>query len=363
MSPSLDRLVRARAETAARGCAALVVAPSPDLAYLTGYRPMPLERPTLLIVRDDVEPALFVPALEAPLAASAIDGDVKLVPWSDGTDPYAAAVRLLPSSGTVAVGDRMWAVHLLGLERAAPSLTFTSASPIVGRLRSVKDDQELDALRRAGAAADATFRDICVRTFAGRREDEVASDLANLLIRHGHARADFTIVASGPNGASPHHEPGARTIERGDAVVLDFGGELDGYYSDTTRTVVVGEAPEGFREVYDLVRAAQEAAVERVAPGVEIQEIDRTARSVIERGGFGDRFVHRTGHGIGLEVHEPPYAVEGDATVLEPGMSFSVEPGVYLGGRFGVRIEDIVVVTDGGVEPLNRSTHELQVVT
>jgi Xaa-Pro aminopeptidase len=303
-----------------------------------------------------------VPALEAPLAASVVDPDVELVPWLDGDDPYAAAARLLPRSGTVAVGDRMWAAHLLGLQRAAPSLAYASASAVLGRLRSVKDADELDALRRAGRAADATFRDICTATFAGRREVDVAAELADLLVRHGHARADFTIVASGPNGASPHHEPGTRTIERGDAVVLDFGGELDGYYSDTTRTVVVDGTPEGFGEVYDLVRAAQEAAVERVAPGVEIREIDRAARSVIERGGFADRFVHRTGHGIGLEVHEPPYAVEDDGTVLEPGMTFSVEPGIYLEGRFGVRIEDIVAVTDDGVELLNRTPHDLQVV-
>ena len=191
----------------------------------------------------------------------------------------------------------------------------------------------------------------------------MAADLARLLVEHGHRRADFTIVASGPNGASPHHEPGGRTILPRDAVVLDFGGELGGYFSDTTRTVVVEDEPEGFREIYDTVREAQEAAVARVAPGVEIQEIDRAARAVIEGAGYGPRFLHRTGHGIGREVHEPPYAVEGDVTALAPGMTFSVEPGVYLEGRFGVRIEDIVAVTDHGVERLNRSSRDLQVVS
>ena len=361
--PHSDRLARARAEATAQGYSALVVPPSPDLAYLTGYEPMPLERPTLLVLRGDADPVLLVPALEEPLARDAIDADVRFVPWRDGDDPYASAVRLLPAGGDVAIGDRLWSVHLLGLERAAPSLTFAPASSVLGRLRAVKDPAELAALRRAGHGADEVFGAICAASFVGRREEEVAGDLARLLVEHGHRRADFTIVASGPNGASPHHEPGARTIVPGDAVVLDFGGELDGYFSDTTRTVVVEHEPEGFREVYDVVREAQEAAIARVAPGIEIQEVDRAARALIEAAGMGARFVHRTGHGIGREVHEPPYAVEGDATVLAPGMTFSVEPGVYLEGRFGVRIEDIVAVTDEGVERLNRSTRDLQVVS
>jgi D-alanyl-D-alanine dipeptidase len=198
--------------------------------------------------------------------------------------------------------------------------------------------------------------------FEGRSEQEVASDLADLLVRNGHDRADFTIVASGPNGASPHHEPGERTILPRDAVVMDFGGALAGYFSDTTRTVVVGEPPEGFEEAYAAVHEAQSAAAAAVRPGREAQEIDRAARGVIEAAGFGERFIHRTGHGIGLEVHEPPYMVEGDRTLLATGMTFSVEPGIYLEGRFGIRIEDIVTVTEDGVERLNRSTRDLQTV-
>jgi Xaa-Pro aminopeptidase len=199
-------------------------------------------------------------------------------------------------------------------------------------------------------------------TFLGRREEEIAADLADLLVRNGHARADFTIVASGPNSASPHHEPTGRTMLPRDAVVLDFGGELAGYYSDTTRTVVVGEAPQGFEEVYRVVQEAQEAAVHAVRPGVEAQAIDRVARTIIDDAGYGERFIHRTGHGIGLEVHEPPYLVAGSDWALETGTTFSIEPGVYLEGRFGVRIEDIVAVTADGAERLNRSTRELQVV-
>lgn len=358
----LHRLERAGRESAAQGYAALVVGPSPDLTYLCGYAPMPFERPTLLVVRPDADPVLLVPALERPLAAAApLGGRLSLVSWHDGDDPYAVAAGVLPSNGRVAVGDRLWASHVLGLQTAS-SATFAPGSPVLGRLRAVKDPDELDALRRAGAAADAAFRDVCGIGFERRREDEIADELAALLVRHGHARAEFTIVASGPHGASPHHEAGDRVVRRGDAVVLDFGGELDGYFSDTSRTVVVGAAPDGFHEVYDLVRDAQEAAVRVVRPGVTAEEIDRVARDRIAAAGFAERFLHRTGHGIGLEVHEPPYLVAGNDARLEPGMTFSVEPGVYLEGRFGVRIEDIVVVTEDGVDRLNVSTRELLVV-
>jgi len=357
-----DRLGRAAREAAAQGFAALVVAPSPDLAYLTGYDPMPLERPTLLVLRPDRDPVMLVPELERPLAAASSGDRIELIGWTDGVDPYAAAARVLPPDGRVAVGDRLWSSHLIGLQAAISGADFAPASPVIGRLRAVKDEDELAALRRAGRAADETFRQICGMTFLGRREEEIAADLANLLVRNGHARADFTIVASGPNSASPHHEPTGRTMLPRDVVVLDFGGELAGYYSDTTRTVVVGEPPQGFEEVYQLVQEAQDAAVRAVRPGVEGQAIDRVARSIIDAAGYGARFIHRTGHGIGLEVHEPPYLVEGSDWVLEPGTTFSIEPGVYLEGRFGVRIEDIVAVTADGVERLNRSTRELQVV-
>jgi Xaa-Pro aminopeptidase len=358
-----DRLRRAVEEASALGFAGVVVAPSPDLRYLTGYEPMPLERPTLLVLRPDAEPAMLVPMLEQALAAASPAADlIELVPWADATDPYELAAGLLPDGGPLAAGDRMWAAHLLGLQRVLPRASFAPASPVLGRLRAVKDGDELAALRRAGRAADETFRQICAERFQGRREEEVAADLAELLVRNGHARADFTIVASGPNAASPHHEPGGRTILPRDVVVMDFGGELGGYFSDTTRTVVAGEEPGGFGEVYEVVLEAQRAATDAVAPGVEAQDIDRIARGVIEAAGYGERFIHRTGHGIGLEVHEPPYMVEGDATRLAPGMTFSIEPGIYLEGRFGVRIEDIVAVTADGVERLNRSTRDLQVV-
>ncbi len=360
------RRERLATEIAQADVAAVLVAPSPDLVYFAGYGPMPLERLTLLVVRADGETWLFVPELERPPALESPAGRALLpenvVGWRDGVDPYELVARTLPKTGRVGLGDTTWASHTLALQAVAPGLTFEPASPVIARLRGVKDEEELAALRRAGRGADETFRAICQTRFLGRREDEVAADIADLLVTYGHSRADFVIVGSGPNSASPHHEPTGRTILPRDPVVLDFGGELGGYYSDTTRTVVVGEAPNGFAEVYEAVQEAQDAAVRTVRPGVAAEDVDRAARDVIETAGFGDRFIHRTGHGIGLEVHEAPYIIEGNRTPLEPGMTFSVEPGVYLEGAFGVRIEDIVAVTRDGVERLNRSTRDLQIV-
>jgi Xaa-Pro aminopeptidase len=364
MTDHAGRLDRAWAEAERRGLSALVIAPSPDLRYLTGYEPMPFERPTMLVIRSGASPVMFVPELELALATDSGVGRIcELVSWADGDDPYAAAAGLLSGGDRIGVADRMLAVHLLGLQRATTGdATFEPASPVLGRLRAVKDDEELAALRRAGRAADETFRQILSTTFQGRREEEVAADLAELLVANGHDRSDFTIVGSGPNGASPHHEPGGRTILPKDVVVMDFGGELGGYFSDITRTVVVVEDPAGLDEAYQLVHEAQEAAFDAVGPGVPAEDVDAAARDLITSAGFGDRFIHRTGHGIGLEVHEPPYLVRGNDSKLERGMTFSIEPGVYLPGRFGVRIEDIVVVTDDGAERLNRSTRDLQVV-
>ena len=253
-------------------------------------------------------------------------------------------------------------MHLLGLQQALPGTRYVSMTAALPMLRAVKDAEELERLAAAGAAADARFEEILEVRFAGRKETEVAADLAELLHRHGHSQVDFTVVGSGPNGANPHHEAGERTIEEGDMVVLDFGGLKDGYGSDTTRTVHVGEPTDEERDVHELVRRAQQAGFEAVRPGVACQEIDRAARAVIADAGYGDHFIHRTGHGIGLTTHEPPYMVEGETQPLEPGMCFSIEPGIYLAGRFGVRIEDIVAVTEDGGRRLNSTTRELQIV-
>ncbi len=348
----------------AAGLAGILVSPGPDLAYLMAYAPLPLERLTMLVLSTAADPTLVVPTLERPLAerAAGAPGLLTLRDWRDGTDdPYAIVAGML-GPGRYAVTDRTWASHLLALERVAPDRSFVAASEAVPLLRAVKDPEEIERLRVVAHAADAAFADVISLPFAGRAEAELAAELDRLLRAHGHERVDFTIVGSGPNAASSHHEPGERRIEPGDAVVMDFGGMRDDYCSDITRTVFVGEPMDEEREVYAIVRAAQQAAFEAVRPGVEAQDVDRAARAVITDAGYGERFVHRTGHGIGLEVHEPPYIVEGNATPLEPGMTFSDEPGIYLEGRFGVRIEDQVAVTAEGAERLNDATRELTIV-
>ncbi|MFC9115866.1 M24 family metallopeptidase [Streptomyces sp. NPDC052492] len=358
------RMERAARQAADAGLAGLLVAPGPDMVWLTGYTPPAVtERLTLLVLAAGREPVLVVPTLEAPDAERAAGASaLALRDWTDGKDPYAATAALLDAEGRFGVSDNAWALHLLGLQQVLPRTAYVSLTEALPMLRAVKDPAELDRLAAAGAAADATFEEIRNVAFAGRLESEVAADLAALLRRFGHSQVDFTIVASGPNGANPHHEAGNRRIGRGDMVVLDFGGLKDGYGSDTSRTVHVGEPTEEERRVHDVVRAAQEAGFRAVRPGAACQDVDRAARAVIADAGYGEYFIHRTGHGIGVTTHEPPYMIEGEEQPLVPGMCFSVEPGVYLPGRFGVRIEDIVTVTEDGGRRLNDTTREMVIV-
>ncbi|MEW1602396.1 aminopeptidase P family protein [Streptomyces sp. NPDC093808] len=358
------RMDRAARQAADAGLAGLLVAPGPDLVWLTGYTPPAVtERLTLLVLAAGREPVLVVPALEAPDAERATGAPaLTLRDWTDGKDPYALTAALLDARGRLGVSDNAWALHLLALQQALPGTSYVSLTEALPMLRAVKDAAELERLAAAGAAADTAFEEIRHVRFSGRRESEVAADLAALLRRFGHSQVDFTIVASGPNGANPHHEAGDRRIERGDMVVLDFGGLKDGYGSDTSRTVHVGEPSEEERRVHDLVREAQEAGFRAVRPGAACQDVDRAAREVIADAGYGEYFIHRTGHGIGVTTHEPPYMIEGEEQPLVPGMCFSVEPGVYLPGRFGVRIEDIVTVTEDGGRRLNDTERELVIV-
>jgi Xaa-Pro aminopeptidase len=358
------RMRRVVSSAGQRGLAGVVVTPGPDLVWLTGYQPTAItERLTMLVLSTDNEPTLLVPILERPDVEDAEGaGSVSLVDWPDGTDPYEIASPLLRPDGEFGISDSAWAMHLLGLQRALPQSRYRSLTESLPMMRAVKDDNELMRLAAAGEAADSAYGEIVQKRFAGRRETEVAADLADLLRQFGHEQVDFTVVGSGPNGANPHHEAGDRVIELGDAVVLDFGGLRYGYGSDTTRTVCVGEPTSEIREVHEVVRQAQQAGVDSVRPGVSCQEIDRAARKVITEAGFGGQFIHRTGHGIGVTTHEPPYMVEGEEQSLVPGMCFSVEPGIYLAGRFGVRIEDIVTVTEGGGRRLNNTDHGLRVV-
>jgi Xaa-Pro aminopeptidase len=358
------RMERVVGDAVEQGLDGVVVAPGPDLVWLTGYRPTAItERLTLLVLGPAMSPTLLVPVLERPDAEAAAGAPaLTMVDWADGSDPHDAVAPLMKPDGRFAISDAAWAAHLLGLQRHLPRSSFRALGECLPMLRAVKGPEELDRLAAAGAAADATYLDIVELPFEGRLETEVAADLARLLREHGHEQVDFTVVGSGPNGANPHHEAGDRRIQHGDAVVLDFGGLMYGYGSDTTRTVTVGEPAPQVREVHEIVRRAQQAAFEAVRPGVACEEVDRVARAVITEAGYGEQFIHRTGHGIGVTTHEPPYMVEGEHQPLRTGMCFSIEPGIYLAGRFGVRIEDIVTVTDLGGQRLNNTDRALHVV-
>jgi Xaa-Pro aminopeptidase len=358
------RMQRVVTEGAAAGLDGVLVTPGPDLVWLTGYRPTAItERLTVLVLTPKREPTLLVPTLERPDAESAEGATAtRLTDWPDGADPYAAAAPLLRPDGRYGVSDSAWALHLLGLQQTLPDSRYSSLTQSLPMMRAVKDDNELARLSAAGAAADATYGEILGVRFGGRKETDVARDLADLLTGFGHEQVDFTVVGSGPNGANPHHEAGDRVIEEGDAVVLDFGGLMFGYGSDTSRTVCVGEPSALVREVHAIVRQAQQAGVEAVRPGVACQEVDRAARRLITEAGYGEQFIHRTGHGIGVTTHEPPYMIEGEELEMVPGMCFSVEPGIYLAGRFGVRIEDIVTVTTDGGRRLNNTERDLRIV-
>jgi Xaa-Pro aminopeptidase len=358
------RLARAAEVAAREALSALLITPSADLVYLTGYDPPPLERLTCLVLRPGKDPVLVVPTLERPLARSVgVERLTDVADWGETDDPYELVARMVGDSGKVGCSDRMWAAHLLLLQGSLASAEFVPASGVLGPLRSVKDDQELGLLRRAARAADETFRRIVQTRLEGRTERDVADQLGEFLVKMGHDRVAFTIVGGGPNAASPHHEPGGRTIQGSDAVVMDFGGRVGGYCSDITRTVVVRQPPHEFDHIYEVVQEAQDRAFRAIKPGVPAEAIDDAARQVIEGAGYGDLFVHRTGHGIGLEEHEDPYLVAGNRQPLRPGMCFSIEPGIYLPGRFGVRIEDIVTVTEEGAQRLNHAERDLQVVS
>lgn len=363
-----DRLDRLANAAAAAGADAVVLGPGADLRYFAGHSVISHERLTALVVPADGQPVLLVPALErAGWDGSPVEQvAVRIGTWLDGEDPYQALLELLDADVRVlALDDHLPVGHALRLQAAVPGCELTLAGELIAELRMRKEAAEIEELAAVGAAIDRVQLRIGEWLRPGRTENEVAADIAAAIVREGHERADFVIVASGVNGASPHHEASDKVIEPGDPVVVDIGGPLpSGYNSDTTRTYLMagGEPDPDFATVYEVVRSAQRAAVAAVRPGVTAQSIDRVARQIIVDAGYGPYFITRTGHGIGLEVHEHPYIVEGNSRLLEAGMAFSVEPGIYLPGRFGVRIEDIVVVGENGPILMNNSPTELVVV-
>jgi D-alanyl-D-alanine dipeptidase len=342
------------------GLDALLLSVGSDLPYFTGYEAMASERLTMLTVTPGTEPVLFIPVLEAPRVDA---GWLEVVPWGELEDPVAMVAERCSGARRLAIGDHTWSAFLVPLQKRLPDSEWSTASEVTSRLRMIKEPAEIAALGAAAAAVDRVLARIPGEVrFAGRSEVDISRDLAAMTVEEGHETAAFSIVASAENGASPHHEPGPRLISSGDLVVCDFGGRLGGYHSDVTRTFVVGEPTPDQIRAHAVVRAANHAGRQTVGPGVECQDVDRAARAVIDEAGHGDWFIHRTGHGIGLDVHEHPYIVEGNRLALRPGMAFSVEPGIYLPGEFGIRIEDIVVCGEDGLIDLNQASRDLVVV-
>jgi Xaa-Pro aminopeptidase len=345
------------------GVDALLLSLGADLPWLTGYVAMPLERLTMLVLPRDDDAVLVVPQLEAPRVTERPDV-FSIRPWSETEDPVAIVASLVSGRSSLAVSDRTWATFVLQLQARLPAATWLAGSEVTAPLRAVKDADEVAALHRASAAADRVAARLQAGEIplVGRQEREVSRDLGRGLVAEGHSQVNFAIVGSGPNSASPHHEPGDRVIQVGEAVVCDFGGVLDGYCSDITRTVFTGEPPAEFRDLYAVLQSAQAAAVEAAVVGTPCEDVDAVARRIIDEGGYGPHFIHRTGHGIGIEEHEDPYLVGGNCTPLTAGHAFSVEPGIYLADRWGARIEDIVVASDSGPDALNTVSHDLAIV-
>ncbi|HBY96785.1 MAG TPA: aminopeptidase P family protein [Chloroflexi bacterium] len=359
-----ERFERVRAEMEREGVDYLLVGPSTDLVYLLGYPARQSERLTLFVLPRDGAPRLVMPSFELP-RVERIRQLAEPASWTETENPTELLASLLPkraSGKKIAVGGQLYTYFLLRIQQALPEATFVPGELVLDPVRMRKSRYEIDQLRAASEAADAVFEALIEMPLKGRSEKEILVDIHRLLLEKGHESVGGGIVGIGENGASPHHHVGDRRAQRGDAVVVDFGGVRNNYRSDLTRTFSLGEPTDEFRRVYDIVNEANQKAFKAVRPGVPAEEIDRAARDHITAAGFGEAFLHRTGHGIGLDGHEPPYLVAGNKLPLEEGMTFSIEPGIYLAEKFGVRIEDIVVVTADGADRFNRSTHALQTV-
>jgi Xaa-Pro aminopeptidase len=367
-----ERLRAIQAAVAASGAAAMLVGVGPELEWLTGYAAHGNERLNLLVVPATAPVSFISPRLEASAALQAPGlgaASVALVTWEETDDPNLLMPPLVGhrAGAYYLLSDGLRAAFVLGLQQVLPDARWDVASTLLAPMRRVKDDEEIGLLKAAAAAADRAIERVIAGPLVGRSEADVARDVRDFLVAEGHDTAEFWIVASGPNSASPHHEPGHRVIARGEPLLLDIGGRRAGYCSDITRTVWIssaeGSRPDGdFSEIYELTAAGQAAARAAVRPGVSFETLDAAARDVIAAGGYGDQFMHRLGHGIGLEVHEEPYVVAGNAETAVAGNTFSCEPGIYLDGRFGVRIEDAVLCTERGGESLNAAPRELRVV-
>jgi Xaa-Pro aminopeptidase len=356
----LDRLTRVRAVMSDLGVDVLLLSDGHDLPYVTGYYAMPLERLTMLVVPREGDATMVIPRLEAPRVEEHPDV-FGLRPWGETEDPTAVVAGLVGEARHIAIGDQMWARFLVELLPQLPGAAFQRAVDVVGPLRMVKDAAEIDALAAAGASVDVIAAQLQAGEIplVGRTEAEVSADLSARIVAGGHDKVNFAIVAAGENAASPHHHAGSRVIREGEIVLFDFGGTMAGYCSDTTRCVFTGDVAPDVAEAYEVLHSAQQAAVAAATIGTPCEDVDRTARRIITDAGYGEYFVHRTGHGIGMEEHEDPYIVEGNARPIRAGHAFSIEPGIYVPGRWGMRLEDILIATPDGPVAVNVSDHRL----
>lgn len=354
------RLARTQEVLQDRGIDYLLLGPSADLTYLTGIEAHVSERMNLLVLPAEGAPTMVAPALEAPLIQDG-SGQVSLKTWGDADNPADLASEIIGDPENIAVGNKLWSAFLLRLQDRIQS-AWQEGDAILRDLRMIKDSEEIAALDEAGRLTDeAWLLFVKSGSISGMTELQALKKLVEISEEAGLTNP-AGIVGSGPNSASPHHGGNERVIEEGDAMVFDWGGTIDGYYSDMTRSAHVGMPSEEYRKVYATVDDANQATFDVVKPGVELQELDRAARKLITDAGYGEYFVHRVGHGLGLEVHEEPYLVEGNDMLMQEGMVFSDEPGIYIPERFGVRIEDAVVCEANGGRRLNTSTHELFVL-
>ena len=361
----IDRWQALSARLIEGGDDAIIIAGGPDLAYLTGYEAMPLERITAVVATAGAErPYLLIPALEVA-RVEARDAVFTIVDWDDKTDPADVIVSLIDSASNIVVSDDLWATHLIELGKRLPSARFVTVAEALTGVRAIKTGQERDALVHVGSLADQVMTKIQEREIklVGRSEAEVATDIGQHLLAAGHDKVQFVIVASGPNSASPHHHPDDRVIQQNEMVLFDFGGTANGFNSDTTRCVFTGEIPTDVDRAWRTLMAAQQAAVDAATAGAKLCDVDAAARTVLADAGYGENFIHRTGHGIGLEVHEQPYVTETNEAAVEVGHAFSIEPGIYLAGQWGMRLEDIVVIEDdGSARRCNHSDRQLRSV-
>jgi Xaa-Pro aminopeptidase len=341
-----------------------LVPPSPDLYYLTGVQRKPSERFLALLLRPDAPPTFLLPRLEEEWVRS-VCPEIATIAWREDEDPYAALAAWADAhgfaGGRVLLGDKMWAVQAHHAMSAFFGADSAPLSTLLDPLRMRKDEGEVRLLKEACRVNDAVYAEALGKLHRGVTEAAIARFILRRFLESG-LDDGWVIVAFGENAARPHHAPGERALRRGDVVLIDMGGSFRGYNTDMTRTVAFGAADRDVRDVYELVRSTQAAGVRAATPGTTTGDIDRLTHHLIAEHGHGDAYFHRTGHGIGLEVHEAPYLVTVDETVLEPGMAFTVEPGIYLEGRFGVRVEDTVVLTEDGPRALTRTSRAFRTV-